>query len=311
MRLVPLSSFRSLGLSDLFTEEREEWASRLRWDYREPQKLISAMLDIETLPGFVAMEDGIPVGYSFYLKEPMRGLIGACFVRKDCEGRGIEERLLAEMLSALKANPAVRRIESQFMNFRRWAISEFFARNGFDRYERCFMLKSGLAVPGQEISNSLKLRQWTSGDLEEAARLTVKAYELATDRHLTYHYQSFEACRDFLSSLILRPGCGRFLPEASYSARDEISGDLIGYVLSSRISHQDGHIPQIVVATKHQGKGAGSALLSRAIRYLGLNGYQTVSLSVTEANTAAMSLYARFGFARQFRFPAFVWLRSC
>ena len=310
MDFFPLSKVKSQALGDLFIEEREHWTRSLHWNYREPQRIIAAMVDLQTLPGFVAIDRQIPVGYTFYFEETGKGLIGSCFVARDYQGQGVEERLLSPVLAALMKNSSIFRIESQFINFSNWPIDDFFARNGFSRFGRFFMLKDceQPETPGAFVD--LELRQWALQDLDAAAHLTVRTYQQVVDRQITYHYQSLEDCRNFLSSIILRPGCGTFLPEASYVARDRKSEELVGYILTSRISHTDGHIPQIVVAMGHQGRGIGTGLLVRAIRYLKLNGYRTVSLSVTEANTAAVDLYGRFGFTVAYRFPAFVWSRT-
>jgi ribosomal protein S18 acetylase RimI-like enzyme len=310
MDFLPLSRLRSSALTGLFAEERAQWTSRLNWDYREPQKIIATMVDLETLPGFVAIDEKTPVGYAFYIQEAGRALIGTCFVARRYQQLGIERQLLTETLKELKTNPGIFRIESQFVNFNNWEIDDFFSRNGFVRFERCFMVKNCEGVTMPPRSKGTEISQWLPQDLQEAARLTVNTYAKLVDCQITYHYQTFEDCLDFLSNIVMRPGCGNFIPQASYCARDVGSRELIGYILGSRISPQDGHIPQIAVAPEHQGRGVGTSLLGRTIRFLTLNGYQTVSLSVTASNAAAMALYQRFGFSVHLRFPAFVWLRS-
>lgn len=310
MEIAPLSQLRSCALRNIFSQEREEWARSLSWDYREPQRVLCAMIDAAVLPGFVALEQGGPVGYAFHVEERSTGLIGGCFVSKSHEGRGIEEQLLSQVLRKLMSSPTIDRIESQFISFRHWAIDEFFVRNSFSRFNRCFMRRGCEPAPAPRPSSSFAIKSWSPQDLEQAVQLTVATYQAVIDRQISCHYQSAEACREYLNNLVFRPGCGVFLPEASYCARDLATDELIGYVLTSRISPRDGHVPQIVISARHQGRGAGSGLLARAVRYLGLNGYQTVSLTVTENNHAAMSLYRRFGFSIQLRFPAFVWLNS-
>lgn len=309
MEIRPLHQFKSQELRKVFDQEREVWQRRLYWDYREPQRVISAMVEAGTLPGFVAMQDGGPVAYTFYVAVSRKGLLGGCFASEKA-AEGVEEQLLQESLTALKRNPALQRIESQFINFREWPIARFFAGRGFNQFDRCFMVRNCRIDHLPRHLVAAELRQLSLGDLDEMAKLTVNTYASVIDRRITYHYQSLADCLEFLNNLVFRPGCGNFLPEASYSARDPRTNDLMGYVLTSRISPQDGHIPQIAVAPTHQGKGLGTELLGKAVRYLGLNGYQRVSLTVTESNQAALALYQRFGFSVHFRFPAFVWQRE-
>jgi ribosomal protein S18 acetylase RimI-like enzyme len=310
MEIRPLRQFKSQQLRNLFEQEREVWEHQLYWDYREPQRVISAMVDAGTLPGFVATQDGDPVAYTFYVEVSRKGLLGGCFASKHSAGESAEERLLEESLATLRGNPAIRRIESQFVNFRDWPIARFFEKKGFSQFDRCFMVRDCQLDPPPRHPIVAEVKQLSLGELHEMARLTLDTYTSVIDRTVTYHYQSLPECLEFLSNLVYRPGCGNFLPEASYSARDPRNSELMGYVLTSRISPQVGHIPQIAVAPGHQGKGLGAELLGRAVRYLGLNGYERVSLTVTESNRAAVALYQRFGFAVHFRFPAFVWQRE-
>jgi len=309
MKINSLQSFKSHRLRSLFFEEREEWWRQLYWDYGEPQRLIAAMIDAGSLPGFVALRNGDPVAYAFYVETAGKGLLCGCFASAAAEGENAEELLLEKSTMVLKEAPAIYRIESQFINLRQWPITRFFAQQRFNQFGRCFMVRDCR----QELSTrqliEADLHRSNLRDLAEMAKLTVDAYASVIDRVVTYHYQSLSDCQEFLTNLVFRPGCGNFLPEASYCARDVRTNELMGYVIASRISPQDGHIPQIAVAPAHQGKGLGAELLTRVIRYLSLNGYQRVSLTVTETNLPAITLYQRFGFSVHFRFPAFVWLR--
>ena len=310
MEIRSLRYFKSNELHTLLEQEREEWRRQLYWDYREPQRVIAAMIDAGSLPGFVALQDDRPVAYAFYVEVSQKGLLGGCFASALAPEKVAEERLLERAVSALQENPEIQRIESQFINFREWPIARFFEGKAFSQFDRCFMVRDCQGEHPPRPALSAELKPLSLSDLNEMAKLTLDSYTSVIDRKVTYHYQSLAGCLEFLSNLVFRPGCGNFLPEASYSARDPRTNELMGYILTSRISPQDGHIPQIAVAQAHQGKGLGMELLGRAIRYLGLNGYRRVSLTVTEANSAAFSLYRRFGFSVHYSFPAFVWLRG-
>jgi len=310
MEIRSLRQFKRQELRNLFDQEREEWERQLYWDYCEPQHVIAAMIDVGSLPGFVALQAGRPVAYAFYVEVARKGLLGGCFASKLAAGEGAEVCLLEASVAALREDPEIDRIESQFINFREWPIARFFAGKGFRQFDRCFMVRDCQLRHSPRHPVAAGLKQLSLSDLDEMAKLTLDTYASVIDRKVTYHYQSLAGCMDFLSNLVFRPGCGNFLPEASYSARDLGTNELMGYVVTSRISPQDGHIPQIAVAPAHQGKGLGTELLGRSVRYLGLNGYQRVSLTVTESNLAALELYLRFGFSVHFRFPAFVWQRE-
>src|SRR3990172_2905619 len=94
MEIRRLRQFKSQELRNLFDQEREEWEHQLYWDYREPQRVIAAMIDAGSLPGFVALQDGGPVAYTFHVEVARKGLLGGCFASKVAAGEGAEEWLL-------------------------------------------------------------------------------------------------------------------------------------------------------------------------------------------------------------------------
>jgi ribosomal protein S18 acetylase RimI-like enzyme len=310
MELLPLSKFKSLNFQNLFSELRENWAVNLRWDYGDPLRIICSLIDSSALSGFVVLKEGIPAGYTFYLEEGTNGLIGDCFVAKRHAGIGVEESLLDKTVEALRQNSNITRIESQFINFRSWPMERFFRQQGFRCYERYFMLSHCEGVTVGMVPNEIGLSPWQDYDLEAAAQLTAYSYQNTIDREISFSYQSVQGCRDFLSNLIVKPGCGTFLRNTSFTAWHRPSKEMVGFVLTSCISRMNGHIPQILVSPQFQGRGIGSYLLSHAIVALRSNQFRTVSLTVTAQNKPALSLYQRFDFGILLHFQTAVWRRD-
>ena len=60
----------------LFQEEARHWRDELHWDYRPSIDLIRKFIDSRALGGYVAIENGQPAGYGFYVLEDHKGLIG-------------------------------------------------------------------------------------------------------------------------------------------------------------------------------------------------------------------------------------------
>ncbi len=309
MELVPLSRFKSQVLQSLFQEEKEEWTKNLRWDYSEPLQIICNLVDAMSLSGFVALKHGMPAGYVFYLEEDGNGLIGDCYVSSSSSGLGVEEALMNVAVEALKTNQRIDRIESQFVSFRSWPSESFFNRHGFNCYERYFMIRDCGKPLGSATSGDVELRSWDASNLETAAQLTAQAYNEIVDREISFHYQSLQGCRNFLGGIIEKPGCGRFMKEASFCAWHRPTGDLAGFILTSWVSLLNGHIPQVLVSQRFQGRGIGSRLLNQAIAVLQSKRYRSVSLSVTAENKAAYRLYHKFQFDILIRFQTSVWKR--
>ena len=104
-------------LEPLLLEEARHWREELHWDYRSALDLIKRFLDAHALSGCVAFEGGHAVGYSFYVLEDYKGLIGGLYVSPSQEQEPIGRRLLEEMLFAMRALPQLHRIEAQLMPF--------------------------------------------------------------------------------------------------------------------------------------------------------------------------------------------------
>src|SRR6202167_6049009 len=113
MQIADLRQIHSRTLEALFQEEIRRWREDLHWDYRPSIDLIRKFIDSRALGGYAAIENGQPAGYGFYVLEDHKGLIGGLFVSSQFEQAPITQRLLTEMLGALRATPRLHRIEAQ------------------------------------------------------------------------------------------------------------------------------------------------------------------------------------------------------
>ncbi len=307
VELIPLSSVNSYSIRDILREEQAAWISDLKWDYREPQQIVSEMMDRAELPGHVALIEGQPAGYSYYLCRQDQGLLGNCFVTARLCGQGLEERLLRANIESIRRNPRISRIEAQLVDLRNSRPGRFLERLGFRSFERCFLLRGVEPCGLMPLSDELSLEKWNDAALEPAAKLTALAYQGTSDWEMASHYRSPSDCLDFLCGVVFRPGCGLLLREASFCVWAHGRGSLAGFILTSVVSTKNGHVPQVAVAPDYQGQGLGTVLLGRAIQALFEMGYLSVSLSVTSANQRALSLYRKLGFQPLFLFDAFAW----
>jgi len=111
----------------------------------------------------------------------------------------------------------------------------------------------------------------------------------------------------FLKNIIILPGCGQFLPEASFVLRPPHASYLAGVVLNSSVSRGVGHTTQICAMPGHQGHGIGRRLMEATMQALRVRGYTTASLTVTSGNERAVRLYENLGFCSVKKFAAGVW----
>ena len=78
--ILDLRHFSSADLRPLLDEEVETWGETLAWDYRSSSEMILRYVDAKILPGYAAVERGSIVGYSFFVYEGSKGVIGDLFV---------------------------------------------------------------------------------------------------------------------------------------------------------------------------------------------------------------------------------------
>jgi ribosomal protein S18 acetylase RimI-like enzyme len=308
MQIVDLRQLHSRSLDGLFREEIERWRDELYWDYRPSVELVRKFIDSRALGGFAVMEDGRPAGYGFYVLEDHKGLIGGLFVSSQYSQGPITQRLLTEMLGALRATPRLERIEAQLMPFGTELDPAFLSQH-FRLHPRQFMLlpldKAKLA--GKATSPGLRIEPWSDRAFDSAARLIQLAYANHVDGQINDQYCSEAGSLRFLRNIVLLPGCGQFLPEASFLVRPATGERPIAMILTSTVAEGVGHTTQVCVMPGYQGSGIGRQLMEHSIQALRRRGYQSLSLTVTSVNTRAVELYEHLGFRMVKTFAAGVW----
>jgi len=309
MEILDLRQLRSRDLEPLLREEQQVWQTRLRWDYSHTAALILRFLDACSLTGYAAREAGRVVGYSFFVSEDQKGLIGDAFVSEPFRNGSTEVRLMTHTLETLSATPGIRRIEAQLMNFGGEAVLAWFAGQDFERHRRRFM---GLALddgvpPMPERPAGVEVAGWNPRWMSEAARLITRAYQGHVDSRISDQYRSQAGAMRFLDNIVRYPGCGVFHPPASFLAFLPGSESPCGMVLTSVVEEGVAHITQLCVEPVLQRLGVARALMKRALETLRERGFRAVTLSVTDSNQRAVCFYERLRFATLHEFHAFAW----
>lgn len=308
MQIVDLRQLNSRSLEGLFQEETQRWRDELHWDYRPSIDLVRKFIDSRALGGCAAIEEGHPTGYGFYVLEDHKGLIGGLFVSAQHAQAATTQRLLTEMLGALRATPRLERIEAQLMPFGTELDPQFLSQH-FRLHTRQFMLLplEEAKLSGKRLSAGLRIEPWTDRAFEPAARLIQLAYADHVDGQINDQYCSEAGSLKFLRNIVLLPGCGQFLPEASFLVRPATGDRLIAMILTSTVAEGVGHVTQVCVMPGHQGHGIGRQLMECSIEALRRRNYESLSLTVTSVNSRAVELYERLGFRTVKTFAAGVW----
>jgi ribosomal protein S18 acetylase RimI-like enzyme len=293
-------------------DETQVWSRLLSWDYSGSAEMILRYVDAKILPGYAAIERGKIFGYSFFVYEGSKGVIGDLYVTNGNrlpDARQVELQLLTHVIETLQQSPGIHRIEAQLLAHEAGAVSRPFLDQAFQRHPRLFMvLPLGKPVPDtQRAHPEVEIRGWTEADYQPAAAVITAAYRGHVDAQINDQYHTLSGSLRFLNNIVRFPGCGQFDAESSYVALDRKAKSLIGLILCSRVRHDVGHVTQICVLPEFRSRGIGESLLGATVGDLRKRNFSMLSLTVTEANTRAVALYRRLKFDSKRVFDAFVW----
>jgi len=290
-------------------EERITWRSTLRWDFGSSAELVRRFVRIQALAGFALVIGGQVVGYSYYVVEDRKGLIGDLYILREFTCPEHEDALLSAVLEALVLAPGVCRIEAQLMMMRGPFERTLPLSNYSKIHPRVFMLADLTdlgKLPEVKNTQALRYRRWSEDREDESAALIAGAYKGHVDATINDQYGSVSGARRFIHNIVQYPGCGRFYLPASLIA-ERVEGGLAGIILGSLVAGDTGHVTQVCVAPAYKGQGVGYELLRRSLRVMAQNKCDHTSLTVTARNTHAIDLYQRMGFRATRRFAAYVW----
>ncbi len=274
--------------------------------------MILRYLDSKILPGYAAIERGDVFGYSFFVYEQSKGVIGDLFVRdggRTPNRHEVEERLLTHVIETLQQSPGIHRIEAQLLAHDTGEVVKPFLQQGFSRHPRVFMT---LEIPKRPtasptIDPQFEIRSWSEQEYQAAAAVITAAYRGHVDAEINDQYRTLSGSLRFLNNIVRFPGCGMFDPQASFLVFQRQTRTLIGLILCSQVRPDVGHITQVCVLSEYRSSGLGEALLSATTNNLRQRNFRSISLTVTEANSRAVALYKRIGYVSNRIFDAFVW----
>jgi ribosomal protein S18 acetylase RimI-like enzyme len=312
LEILDLRHFSSVDLRPLLDDETQLWSRLLAWDYTGSSEMILRYVDAKILPGYAAVDRGRVFGYSFFVYEGNKGVIGDLYVVNGTRlpnAHEVELKLLTHVIETLQQSPGVHRVEAQLLAHEANAVSRPFLDTGFQRHPRLFMVQI-LAKSERErapIHADVEIRPWAESYYQPSAAVITAAYRGHVDAQINDQYHTLSGSLRFLNNIVRFPGCGVFDADSSFVALDHKTKNLIGLILCSRVRSDVGHVTQICVLPEYRSKGIGELLLAATALNLRKRSFSSLSLTVTEANAGAVALYKRLGFDTKRVFDAFVW----
>ena len=222
-------------------------------------------------------------------------------------GRGFSEELailVGKLLQAAKDGSTTGRIEMQDFGFGEDIAESLFLSHHLKRYTRLFMELNVSEATRTEHPTLPNARPWEPGDIIQAAEVAYRAFAGTVDVEIDSSYRSSLGCVKLLSGALEEGFFGPALPQASRLVTDG-HGRPTAFILVTRFGPSAAHVVQIAVIPEAAGQGLGRALLANACVEASRMGIATLSLSVTEQNNRAVSLYRNMGFSEAHRFHAF------
>jgi len=318
--IIDIRRFEPKEFSHLLEAEARVWNDTLRWDFAASTRVINACLRDKRLSGYaLASEAGIR-GYCFFFYDGEKGIIGDLFVHPELAGLGHERELLEHALETLLGTPGLRRIEAQLPHYEREDVEACFQSRRFQSYLRRFMslsldgrrrvAETARSEPVAEkpwVRERIELIPWDKRFHDEAAELLYQSYRQHVDAMINDQYASVMGATRLIENIFHNQGCGDFLTRVSRMAVHRPSQRLAGILTVTSVRPRTVHIPQVGVGPLYQDLGVGTALMEAAFQDLTQEGFEEVTLTVTDANAGAVRLYQRLGFETFKTFGAFIY----
>lgn len=178
------------------------------------------------------------------------------------------------------------------------AIREFdIVFTGYTRSE--YHLDMKVFVDSDE-KNPFELVQVDPKDKKALGFLCYLTFKNSLEYDIIPYYQNIDYAQALIKN-ILNNSMGVFLQDASFTVKKD--GIPIGLILASKLKDKRILLLVFGVFESLRGKGHGQSLLSSYVRTVKERGYEAITLTVTEENTAAVSLYTAAGFLKGNTFP--------
>jgi ribosomal protein S18 acetylase RimI-like enzyme len=310
LKYLPISCLETAFLFPLMEEEKSAWMNDLGWDYSPIRRILVSFMNQKLLPGYAAVCEKEAIGYTYFLMNKGKGIIGTIYVAGKERSQEATDQLLSLTITALKDSQRIRRVEAQIMPFNGCNHSDVFARNGFSCHPRYYLdLDLGSFRVRKFPKSKIRIAPWDNAYLTQAAGIVLDGYRDQADALLCSDYHTVSGCEGYLHSIVENPGCGIFMPETSFVGLDE-NNQPCAFIIGCSISSGVGMIPQIAVHPEYQGLELGKILVNMCFERFKKLGFGSVTLTVTPENRRAYEWYVRLGFKIVKKFGAYIWERD-
>ena len=276
-------------IAPLLRREAERWARDFHWDQRWSFTHVESGRESGRLPGLVVTgPNGVTHGWTFFLRHGEQFQVGIVVSDSAEATRALVQAALASPL----ADDAAIVVFSPDAPGLAAALQDHGVRT--EAYD--YLMTQTTPAVSSELANA-PCRSMADDDVSALAALIGEAYQQTTFLRPFVPGGQPDDWLDYVGQLVATRGCGEFLADASVVLDEDADpGTLRGALLATRLSHDTGHIAQVVVGSHARGGGLARRMMGCSLRALRSLGLSQVSLLVARTNEPARRLYADLGF---------------
>lgn len=293
MSLRDWRSLTRIEVEPWYAAEREWWTRTLAWDTSSNWTVVEQARAAGNLPGLVLYDGPEATAWTFFLVHRSILQIGALTARTPDAA--------ADLLDSIMVTPEAQRAQGAmvFVPVVRGWLADVLADRGFSVRPFRYLLR-----PLDSSSDGPATGQpFVNDRLADIAALLSRAYPGADSARPFAPGGTWEEWADYTAQLVAHTGCGTLVPVCSVleAQAPEVPG-LLGAVLTTRLAAGTGHLAQVAVDPRCQGRGMGERMVRSALVRLRAHGFTQASLLVADDNLPAGKMYERLGFSEAGRF---------
>lgn len=284
-------------VAGLVAAERRRWLDALKWDTAPSFAIVEQGRRAGAVPGWIVRNaSGAIEGWTYYVLHDGALQIGGVTASRPAVAR----QLIDAVMRSTEADLARRLTCFVFPESR--SIESAFERQRFVTSQTCYRIKALTPQPDATPSLPPGLRGWRDDDLAPTVRLLSAAYRGVPGASCFAPDGGIEQWAHYASQLTRVPACGQFDPCLSFVVTAPRATEILGVVMTTRISAESAHVAQLAVSPSARRSGLARQLLSAAFAAVEAAGLKSVTLMVDASNSAAASLYSDLGFTERARF---------
>ena len=274
-------------VGSLLLAERDRTLEQIGWDLARSFSVVEAARQHGELPGLILLDRrGEASGWVFFVLANRMLQIGGLHAPTAGGVRG----LLQAALQSPEAGMA--HGVSCFLRATSPSLSSALLRLGFDlhRYDYLDAPLSGAWQAATPAGRPLTL-----GDAPHLVRLLARGYAGEPAGRALVPTGRMDEWAGYVGQLLTGPAAGLWRPDLSL-AQWAPDGTMAAALVVTEVADRVAHVAQLVVDPAHRRRGVARALLAAGGAAAAAHGGGQLTLLVSQANDAALSLYRSMGF---------------